>query len=184
MSTDTRVRSPRGRRGVIAFLVAVAGIAVSAFGAVEAVSLAKDHRTIGFTTATIRNYGARTELGSEPVLTVGLVTAVLGLLLLLCAAVPPRRPLIELTEANPLVASGLSAASLRRALSAGATRIDGISSARARIRGHRIRIEVNTGLRDVTGLADQVHRRATDTLAQLEPSRPFTVRVKLKRKAS
>ena len=181
MSSPTGIRPPRGRRGTSATIVAVLVVLVCAAGATEALWLALYDTTLLVTAASVISFGRDTHLNSPLVLTVAIVAAVLGLLLLITALVPPPRRLVELSEPEPAVAVGLTRASLTRTLIAAATGIDGITHARVKGRRH-LTVVATTALRDTTGLADRVQDTVTARLSEFTPARPRTVRVRLRRK--
>lgn len=174
---------PRGSRPTTALLVALLATAVCAFGAVEAISLAVNHRCVGFDVHAVTRYARTTHWTATAVSAAGAIAAVLGLLVLLAGLLPPRRRVVELDTGDPHLAVGIPAASLRRTLHARVTAIDGIS--RARIRGRRrLTITATAGLRDTGGLAEAIQTAATDQLAAAAPVRRLRVRVRLRRKDS
>ena len=181
MSPAPATRVPRGRRGTFATCTALIGLIASAAAATEAVSLAVDHRTLGYRAADVASFGRTTHLGDALVLAVAVAALVVGVVLVLAALVPPRRALIELTEPDPDVAAGISTRSLRRALAAAAVSVDGVDTAAVTGR-RRLKVTARTTWRDTASLPERITERTTAVLTGLEPSAPRTVRVVLDRK--
>lgn len=180
---SSRVRMPRGSRPVTALLVALLATAVCVFGAVEAISLAINHRCVGFDVHAVTRYARTTHWTATAVTVTGAIAAVLGLLVLLAGLLPPRRRVVELDPGHPHLAIGITAASLHRTLHARVTAIDGIS--RVRVRGRRrLTVTATTGLRDTSGLTDAIQTAATEQLAAVAPVHRPGVRVRLRRKDS
>lgn len=180
---SSRARMPRGSRPVTALLVALLATAVCAFGAVEAISLAVNHRCLGFDVHAVTRYARTTHWTAAAVTITGALAAVLGLLVLLAGLLPPQRRVVELDTGDPNLAAGIPAASLRRTLHARVTAIDGISSVRIRGR-RRLSITATTGLRDTSGLTEAIQTAATDQLDAATPVRRPRLRVRLRRKDS
>lgn len=179
MSTSARI--PRGRRGTFASITAVLGVLVFAAAATEAISLALNNKTLGFTSADVAKFGRDTHLGDSVVLIVALVAFILGVILILAALLPARRRLIELTEPDPNVAAGLTTRSFHRTLVAAATEVDGVSDTKVG-GGRRIKVTASTSFRDTSSLPDRVADRVTTRLNELNPAQRRTVRVVLNRK--
>ncbi len=178
-----RARMPRGSRPVTALLVAVLATAVCAFGAVEAISLAVNHRCVGFDVHAVTRYARNTHWTATAVSAAGVIATMLGLLVLLAGLLPPRRRVVELDSSDPHLAVGITVASLRRALHARVTAIDGIS--RVRVRGRRrLTITATAGIRDTGGLIEAIQTAATDQLTAAAPVHRPRVRVRLRRKES
>lgn len=178
-----RARMPRGSRPAAALLVALLATAACAFGAVEAISLAVNHRCLGFDVHAVTRYARTTHWTATAVTVTGAVAVVVGLLVLLAGLLPPRRRVVELDTGDPNLAIGIPAASLRRTLHSRITAIDGISSARVRGR-RRLTITAATGLRDTSGLTEAIQTAATDQLDASAPVHRPRLRVRLRRKNS
>lgn len=178
MSSPAPARTPPGARALSAAIAALLTIAVCVFAAVEAIALAVHHQTLGFDVHAATRFGRSTHWDAAVVTVIGVAAAVIGLALLLAGLLPPRRRDVELASSDPLLAVGLSRASVRRRLSAAVIAIDGISS--VRIRGRRaLRITATATARDTTGLADAVQAAVTDQLDLLAPRQPHSARVRL-----
>ncbi len=175
------VRTPRGRRGLAAGITSAVAVLAFAATAVEAISLARHRTLLGLDVATVARFGRRTRLGDPVVEVIALVAIVLGLLLIAAALLPARRGLVELSEADTLVAVGVSRRGLRRTLAAAATRVDGIDSASVSGR-RRIAVRATTSLRNADALTDRVRDRVSGRLSELDPVTARPVRVTLKRK--
>jgi hypothetical protein len=178
VSSSAPIRMPRGTRAGTALVVAVLAVAICTFAAVEAIALAARGRTLGFDVHAVTRYGRTTHWDATAVTVVGIATAVIGLVLLLTAVLPPRRRTIELLTDDHGLAVGISPASLRRVLRAAVLAIDGVGN--ARVRGHRRwTVTATSTLRDATGLHDAIQDRVTTELASLKPLRQRPVRVRL-----
>ena len=176
------VRTPRGRRGTLAGIVALVGLLAAALGAIEAIWAVVEHEPWLVTADSVPHYLHRTRLADSVVLVVAVVATVVGALLLIAAAAPPRRRLIELTENDATVATGIPRRSVRRTLAAAATSVDGISGAEVKVRRRRITVRTATTLRNTEGLHSRVEAAVADRLDSLTLRSARTVRVTLKQK--
>ncbi len=177
-------RTPRGRRGTAAVIVAFVGLVLCAAAAVEAIHLAAKGTTWGYTPTAVSDFLARTTLGSSTTLIVAIVLAGLGIVALLAGITPPRRRLVELGGDDREVATGVTRRSLRRTLAAAATDVDGITGAEAKVGRRRIKARAVTEMRQTDGLDDRVSTAVSARLADLSPRRARTVRVRLEKKES
>lgn len=105
------------------------------------------------------------------VLAAGIVLTVLGLVLLLCGLVPGRyraarvqvpRRLYGGSEETVLTHRGLG-----RLLEARTARVDGVGRVRAEVGDRRVRLHVDTPLRDTGALAPRVQTVAEDAFVRL-----------------
>lgn len=177
-------RTPRGRRGTAATLVALVGLVLCAAAAVEAIHLAAKGTTWGYRPSVVSDFLARTTLGSSTVLVTAIVLAALGLLLLLAGITPARRRLVELGGDEREVATGVTRRSLRRTVAAAARDVDGITRTSAKVGRRRITIGAVTELRRTDGLDDRVRSAVSNRLTDLSPRRARAVRVRLEKKDS
>ena len=76
----------------------------------------------------------------------------------------------------------MTRAGLRRHLADAATTVDGIASAKVKVRRRRARVYATSSLRNIEGLADQVETAVTERLAALAPLRPLRVRVSVRKR--
>lgn len=82
--------------------------------------------------------------------------ALLGVLLVVVELRRSRPGLLTLAGSAGPVTKGVERRTLQQAAAAAATEVDGISSARARVSRRRVSVATRSGLRDVTGLQDQL----------------------------
>lgn len=111
-------------------------------------------------------------------------TAVLGLLLLVLAlrrGAPSALPLADGTDG---VRASVQRRGLQRRLMADAARVDGVRRASVTVGRRRVKVRATSGLRDTTGLAEQVEQRLTAVLDALELRRPLSLKVRTTRRAS
>lgn len=184
MSTDNSsrtVRIPRGRRGVAASITALIILLAAAFVAAQAILLQLGRRTWLIDSTLIGHRLAVTPFSDRGVLITAAVAVLLGLWLLILAVLPPRRVLIELREADPSLATGITRRGLRRALAGSAVTIDGITAARVRVRGGTAAATLKTPLRRIEGLAENATHTLNGKLTALNPARPLAVKVRLGR---
>ena len=59
--------------------------------------------------------------------------------------------------------------------------MDGIASAKVRVRGRRVRVYASSSLRDTEGLAAQVEAAVTERISALSPLRPLRVGVTVRK---
>ncbi len=104
---------------------------------------------------------------SDPgVLTVAVVLAVLGLVLLLAALLPGRHVVLALDGGAGAgspggdggTSAGITRRSIRRAVQDAAHDVDGVSSATAAVSGRRVDVRAQSSLRDATGLRERVEQ--------------------------
>ncbi|NNH72256.1 hypothetical protein HLB23_20740 [Nocardia uniformis] len=120
-----------------------------------------------------------TEWGDPVVFVVGLIVALVGLSLLVLAAVPGRAVVLPLRPVDGDVA-GIERRSLRAALRRSAATVHGIDAARVRLRGKAVRVAAASDRVDVRDLPDTVHAAITDTLERIGPRTVPRVRTRLR----
>ena len=175
----TAPRLPRGRRTAAAVLVAIVGLLLAGYAAWQAALVQSGRPPSPLDAAAVSARLNQTPWSDVAVVAVGSIMLVLGLWLLLLALVPPRSGLVELREDHPDVVTGIRAADLRRALSAAAERVDGISGARTSIARGVAAVTVTSPLGNPAGLVERVTAELTEQLAHLDPLQPLTPRVTL-----
>jgi hypothetical protein len=79
------------------------------------------------------------------------VICALGLLLISIAALPGRFRVVPVASEDPLSVTGFTRPGLRRYLAAAATTVDGVASARVRVRRRYVRVLAVSPLRDSEG---------------------------------
>ena len=175
-------RTPHTGRGATSVFVAILVAAAATTVAIDVISARTNHRTQVWNQQTIAAHLRDTAWSAASVTLTGTVAIVVGAILVLAAILPARPKLLALQEDDPQLAVGTSRRSLRGTLTAQATRIDGVSAARVRIRRHTVRIKAATPLRDPGDLADRIRQAVVRRLDELRPARPLAVRVDLRHK--
>jgi Family of unknown function (DUF6286) len=110
------------------------------------------------------------------------VACVLGLLLIGLALRPGRYRVVPVASQDPYSVAAMTRAGLRRYLADAATTVDGIASAKVKVRRRRARVYAASSLRDVEGLADQVETAVNDRLTVLAPLQPLRARVTVRKR--
>lgn len=169
----------RPRRSLPATLVALVLLAAGALVAITAVQLLLGEPAwLSYDRAAETLHAARWT--DTTVLVAGIVVAVLGLLLLLCALLPGARTVLPLAGENGTVDSGVSRRSYRELLASAAAGVDGVSKVKLKVRARSVEAVVRTDRTNTTGLADAVEDALSRRLDQLAPQRRPTVKSKLK----
>ncbi|WP_432927098.1 DUF6286 domain-containing protein [Microbispora sp. CA-135349] len=112
-------------------------------------------------------------------LAVASALALIGLALILIAAVPGRGRMVALRTGDPNLAVGMPRRTLARALRARANEVDGVRAARARMRGWHADVSVRTDLRDTTALGERVRTAVEDELARLAPAHRVSLHLRV-----
>jgi hypothetical protein len=110
------------------------------------------------------------------------VACVLGLLLIGLAVLPGRFRVVPVASQDPRSVAAVTRAGLRRYLAGAATTVDGIASAKVRVRRRRARVYAASSLRDTAGLAAQVETAVTERISALSPLRPLRVGVTVRKR--
>ena len=130
----------------------------------------------------LARYGRDHTWDSAPVIAISAAVAVLGLLLLLAQLLPRRPGLLTVATDDPAVEAGVERRTLGRAMAAVASDVDGVSGAKARVRGRRATVVATSHLHDTGGLRERVTDHVqtwTDDLGLVAPPR---LRLKLRHK--
>lgn len=122
----------------------------------------------------------RFEFGS--LRTILIIAVVVGLLLLLVALKRRRVTRLPLTEVTPGVDAAIGKRALSHTLARAATGVDGIASAKAKVKRRSVSLKVTSRLHAPDGLQEQVQQRAEARIAQLTLKRAPRVRVRVKSK--
>lgn len=109
------------------------------------------------------------------------VACALGLLLIYYALLPGRLRVVPVDSQHPRSVVAVTRGGLRRHLAGAASTVDGIASAKVRVRGRRVRVYASSSLRDTEGLAAQVETAVTERISALSPLRPPRVRVTVRK---
>ncbi|WP_431875891.1 DUF6286 domain-containing protein [Amycolatopsis sacchari] len=169
----------RPRRSLPATLVALVLLAASVLVAITAVQmLLHEHAWLSYDRAARALHELRWT--DTAVLVAGVVAAVLGLLLFLCALVPGARTVLPLATDDTAIDSGASRRSYRSTLRAAAADVDGVSNAKLKVKARSVKAVVRTRRTNPAGLAETVEDSLAHRLDQIAPARRPTVKIKLK----
>lgn len=113
------------------------------------------------------------------VLGAGMVAAVIGLLLLLLAALPGRPVVVALDDIDGS-AAGISRRSLRAALRREAGAVHGVDKARIRLGRKQILVSARTARAAAEGVDSAMGEAMTRALERVSPNRPTAVRTRLR----
>ncbi|WET77397.1 DUF6286 domain-containing protein [Amycolatopsis sp. QT-25] len=166
----------RPRRGIPATLTAIVLLAACALVAVVAIQmLLGETPWIRYDTVA----GTLHDLRWNDVATavIGGVSVLLGLILILAAILPGRLTVLPLRGD---LDSGASRRSYRSTLRAAAATVDGVSSAKVKLKPRKVSAKVSTGRATTDGLAEAVHGAITHRLDQIDPALRPTVKVKVR----
>ena len=111
-----------------------------------------------------------------------LLTGVVGVVLLLLAALPGRSRLVPVETSDPLIVIGITRVGLRRTLRAVAQEVDGVERARVRLRRRTIEVRVITGPESSGSMLRQVGIAVGDRLAAVGTLAGPEVIVRLRRR--
>ncbi|MBF6086874.1 DUF2964 family protein [Nocardia cyriacigeorgica] len=102
-----------------------------------------------------------------PVLIGGIVALLIGVVLLVIALLPGRAKVLPLTGSDDGIQAGVSRSGLRTLLRSSAGRVDGVTSARVKVRRDTVTVIARTDRHDNAGLADAICATVTDRVHQL-----------------
>ena len=172
-------RAFRPGRGLPAAVAALALLAIGGLTAVHVVSalLGLPVRLVPY--GQWARWATTTAWNDRRVLAVASALALIGLVLMLIAAVPGRGRMIALRTGDPDLAVGVSRRALARVLRARAIEVDGVRTVRARVRGWHADVSVKTDLRDTTTLRERVRAAVEEELARLAPAHRLSLRLRI-----
>ena len=116
---------------------------------------------------------------TSPVLAISVITAIVGLVLLVLELKRRRPGLLTLTTDDDNLTVGTTRRSVQRALAARAQDIDGISGASATVRRGRATVAATTGQRDPGDLKDRLSEQLTGWIDGLGLVQAPKLRVRL-----
>ena len=122
-------------------------------------------------TAELARLGRETRWNDPLALTLSAVASAIGLLLLLLAFLPGRARAVAVTPGRPDLLMGVTPGAVARIAEDAAARVDGVSRARARMRGDRIRVRAESPLRENGHLSEQVRQAVSDFNARVVEAR-------------
>jgi uncharacterized protein DUF6286 len=176
------VRAFRSRRTIPAIITALVLAALAILAAVEVISRLVDQPARVLPVDRLVELGRDNQWDDPLALVVSGSLAAVGLLLLLIAVLPGRSPVVPLAVAAPELVAGITRRALRRDAAAAAHDVAGVTRAAAKLSGRRLRVRVETLLRDPGDLAERVQQAVAARLDLLAPVRPVRVRVAVRRK--
>lgn len=100
---------------------------------------------------------------------VGVILVATGLVLLTLAILPGRPIILPLTDDDGFTA-GVARRGLRSALQDAAQSVDGVRSARVRLRHKKVSVKIHTDSVHATGLTDHVYAVVNDRVASIGPT--------------
>ena len=123
---------------------------------------------------------------SATTITVAIVVAVLGLILLVVAlrpGTPTVLPLARLTDhdGSPIADAGVRRKTLAKDLTTAVSTVSGVTSATVQTGRRAVTARITTASGDPSAVSDQVHERLTDRLAEIGPASSPRVRVQSRR---
>ncbi|MFI9408186.1 DUF6286 domain-containing protein [Nocardia sp. NPDC052316] len=114
-----------------------------------------------------------------PVLGVGIAAMVFGFVLLALALWPGRAAVLPLA-ADDGISAGVTRGGLRTALRSAAGTVDGVSSARIKLRRKAVKVAARTDRAGSEGLPEEICERLTRRVQEIGPQRVRHVRAKLR----
>jgi hypothetical protein len=174
------VRAFRPRRTIPAAIASIALLAAGLLTALEAITAlwGRPAQIVPIDDLT-RWAGTTTWQDKEALGSAGLAT-LLGLLLLLIAAVAGRPRVIALRTGDDDLVAGVSPRMLSRLLTDAAERVDGVRRARVKVRGRRVTAKATTDLREAAGLKERVRAAVEQEIDYMAPVGRYTVRVRVR----
>jgi hypothetical protein len=171
------LRAFRPRRAIPATIVAALLAAAALLTAAEVISRLLDRQLGALPVSWLSRLGRETQWQDPLALIVAGLAAVAGLLLLVLALRPGRARVVPVTSGYGDALTAASYGAVARHTEAAAGGVDGIAGARATVRKDRLRLRVDSPLRDPRGLTEQVQQAVAGRLDQLAPLRPLRLKV-------
>ncbi len=128
---------------------------------------------------TLTRFFTGHDWSTSPVLAISIITALVGLVLLVVELKRRRPGLLTLTTEDENLTAGTTRRSVQRALAAQAADVDGISGASAKLRGGRATVAATTGQRDPGDLQARLTEQLTGWLDDLGLVKAPRLRVRL-----
>ncbi|MDT8910021.1 DUF6286 domain-containing protein [Amycolatopsis sp. PS_44_ISF1] len=170
----------RPRRSVPATLTALVILAVCVFAAAVSIQLIIGEKPwISYAAVTGWLHDRH---WTDPIPGIaGGVAALLGLILLLAAVLPGKATVLPLRGD---LDSGASRRSYRSTLRTAASSVEGVSGAKVKLGGRRVKAVVTTARTNTDGLAEAVRTAVEQRVGQIDPVTPPAVKVRLKTSGS
>lgn len=174
--------SRRPRRVIAATLTALVLLSVGALLATATIGQLAGNDPTGLLTPTGERLAA-SPWQDPGVAAAGVVLLLVGLVLVLAAVLPGRQVILAMDPDDSGRSAGSSAgitrASLQRAVQEAALRVDGVASADASLKGHRVDVRTKSSLRDTSDLRGAVEQAVVARLAEIPLSRQPRVQVRI-----
>lgn len=174
-------RAFRPRRALPAIVVAALLAAATGLIAAYLISKYVGHQVHVLPSALFKD-GHTLHWDDQRPIVIAAIACALGLLLIGYALLPGRFRVVPVDSQDPLSVVAVTRSGLRRYLAGAATVVDGIASAKVRVRRRRVRVYASSSLRDTEGLAAQVETAVNERISALSPLRPLRVRVTVQKK--
>lgn len=170
----------RPRRAVPATVTALALLSVCVLTAISVIQLLAGTRPL-ISYAALADLAHTTRWDSLGVAIAAGVVMLIGLVLLLTAILPGRPVVIPLraTDTDAAIDAGASRRSLRSTLRAAANAVDGVTSAKMRLRRRAVTAVVRTHRTTPEGLTEAVRAAIEHRLDQIAPATRPAVRVRV-----
>jgi hypothetical protein len=173
-------RAFRPRRALPAIVVAALLAAATGLIAAYLISKYVGHQVHVLPSALFKD-GHTLHWDDQRPIVIAAIACALGLLLIGYALLPGRFRVVPVDSQDPLSVVAVTRSGLRRYLAGAATVVDGIASAKVRVRRRRVRVYASSSLRDTEGLAAQVETAVNERISALSPLRPLRVRVTVRK---
>lgn len=177
----------RPRRVIPAMVVALVLLAGCALVAVCCLQQVSGHTPV-LTWHQVADLGVRLHWHDPAVLAAGAVAAVVGLILLAGTLLPGRPTVLPLAATDVTTSDdGVSRRGLGEILRHSAVDTDGVTAARARVRGGRVLVRITTPLDqpdDVHDVHDRVQQAVSDSLDRVALAAPPRLRVHVRTRQS
>ncbi len=170
----------RPRRAVPATVTALALLSVCVLTAISVIQLLAGTRPL-ISYAALADLAHTTRWDSLGVAIAAGVVMLIGLVLLLTAILPGKPVVIPLsaTDTGATIDAGASRRSLRSTLRAAANAVDGVTSAKLRLRRRAVTAVVRTHRTTPEGLTEAVRAAIEHRLDQIAPATRPAVRVRV-----
>ncbi|MEU7144813.1 DUF6286 domain-containing protein [Nocardia sp. NPDC046473] len=167
----------RPRRVIPAIMVAVLLLAACVAVAVSLIQrLIGAHEYLSYDTVAADLHGMTWH--DMPVLAVGVAAVVFGFVLLALALWPGRAAVLPL-DTDDGMSAGVTRGGLRTALRSTAASVDGVSSARIRLRRKGVKVSARTDRAGADGLPEEICETLTRRVQEIGPQPVRRVRAKL-----
>jgi hypothetical protein len=172
----------RPRRTIPAVIVALLLAAAAVLAAIEVISYLFNQPAGVVPADDLARWGRETQWNDALTITVAVIACLLGLLLLFLALWPGRARAVTIASERPGVAMAIGEGDVARLAVRAAEGVDGVDHASAQVKRGQITVRADSPLHESGDLADQVQRAVAEQIDELEPLRPRSVRVNVRRR--